>query len=1564
MANCLYYYNDKGWTSSQDGVSLSNLPSAKTVDGLLTKVLSENPNQELFEENPDLIYYDASVSPKEEMKIKIQHAAQESLNKPGTAVTTIINNLFSKRFTSASEYISSGTTDADWASNFQKEFGTLIHKCIENYHTPNFDKACDNLHNFIKEKHTELQTKVNFNPDKDIRFKKACANVLNNLYDKADNDWIIDFVENIWKQCKFSTNKPMFEVPVYYEANNGEKIVGRLDAVTIDENGVVHIYDFKTSASTRSSDNINGIHFAQLYMYQNMLAAYGIPAKKIEIHNAHLNYADGNITVKSMTIFNPNSSRNAVSIQKQVRAALKPYFPQTNANITTEEKRTIGNKISEMRKNIFTEKALNKEEEENFTEYISNLDSTRVLRSDYLRDRFTIKIEGNNIVLTSVTTGEVVTEDLSSFVKNELQVRKNNQAEELELFKEAVRSGNTQKLGELMSQFNGRNINVVNYLGEYTAPNWEVIDDPVFDEQGIIVLYNNANNTYDFVSLVSNVNFDYVYHMHANEKVSMNILGNLFDSRELSKYRDANMQAKISDIRILQTLMAVSLGQKVLKKREGEFNVGQIRVLSSVTGFGSFTTDYTPYMQQMEIINAIAQEHPDKLPNREIYEEAVQGMREIKWLPQVDILIQQFQGLFFTSPDIANTVSSVWSENFERAINAPTLTDKIERLEKLLQDFRTEFADKLNIRDKYQRDYSSDISKMERTLSNVIAAYRGFWTDQAYPTSGMSIDYNNSLRTAYQLIKNGDVGKYSANGVLITGILQGLSTATPYANPDDSVRRLSTLHTFGTTQVQMQAEPFIESQNKATSEWLASKKSLGEILLVGNHHDLYKQLFEKDKDGNVDKAFRFKNPFTDMSLTEADKQYLKITLWNKMRISGTTQFTDSVKALDFHELSTNAAYKTDYKKFQTLLKADPNYLNVPLRTASEARLIASMSKLLVKGDWKAVKQIWQRKLEKSRTWWDPTGLSDKQLNEKEEKMKTLQAYNIYNESLTARRSRLADNDVESFEWNVNYLINDYIYSYISVNVNQKLLNSTDQIVAILRTIEDYTGRDLSAQVTEIYKRNKISIYNSNTVDLDYKDLTNFVGHLRSMVNFGKIALRPALMAKELTVGRVKNYLYASMGYFEDITLKDMLKGEAIVFGEGVFKDKWDRTTGKMKPNDRSKVEALNWLYRIANMDANILSQKTIADRFGFMNQGGDIAYYTSTRPDWYNRLSIFVAKMIADGCWEAHCLDKNNHLVYDMSKDKRYAVYAKYRDKAPDSKSSDFSEYQKQKARYNWAFDSLVKAGLTHPDGTPLQHGEDLPIAYTVEETNSVKELVGMIYGYYNHEEKTSFQTGSYANLFMAFKTYIVGELKHYFALPGGKTSIGKLAQMRDGIATKDNPEGSLLYEKEDEKSGLVTYVTNRYNEDGSENKPYLKWTAYPPEGIFTSCLICFGDIFTKQGREDLRKNKKRRKNAEIFLLRALFASLFGSIIALIFSGSEKDAKSTQMALNIASKVGSDLSFYHSVIEPVDDMGIVGMDYLTNLATSTMNVLTDGNKDIQSLIYKNLQAANDFKLQE
>jgi hypothetical protein len=62
-----------------------------------------------------------------------------------------------------------------------------------------------------------------------------------------------------------------------------------------------------------------------------------------------------------------------------------------------------------------------------------------------------------------------------------------------------------------------------------------------------------------------------------------------------------------------------------------------------------------------------------------------------------------------------------------------------------------------------------------------------------------------------------------------------------------------------------------------------------------------------------------------------------------------------------------------------------------------------------------------------------------------------------------------------------------------------------------------------------------------------------------------------------------------------------------------------------------------------------------------------------------------------------------------------------------------------------WALQSFEKAGIKNENGQPLKEGDNLPIAYTVEETNSIKETTGMLYGYYNHEERTSSQTGAYS---------------------------------------------------------------------------------------------------------------------------------------------------------------------------------------------------------------------------
>lgn len=1568
---CKYYYipglsnlERSGIKSTDDVLKRNDVYSAESVQGLLEQVLL-NINAEMIEDDPSLIYYATSISPKEEMEIKLKKAFSESKGKTGKTISKLINETVLEKYRQNTG-IDSKSEIMEKCREFQAKFGEAIHKCIQFYNTSEYGNVCDELNKLCLE-----AKKSDWARDgvRDIYFQPAVGNLFNkNSF--TDHNWIDAFVKDMWNACEFNKRTPLFEQPIYYKAPNGDDLIGRIDAIYVTEDGTVHIFDFKTSASSRAHEIAEKQHYAQLYLYQQMLASYGIPSSKIKLHNAHITYDTGVVSTTARTgierayIFNPDSRENPSSVKAGINSMLRPWFPLRALEVTVAEERELSQKALRTKKSLFTEKALNRDEEENLTEYFKKIDENQPFKSAYLDSAVTLKVDGDDLEIKYLEEKRAPYRiSLSEFVKLELQAQKEKFAELTDIYKTAIASHDIHAIEELMSMRGNKNLHIATQLGKYVNPDWEVVEHcELFNEHGIIVMYNTIEKCYDFISLVPNVNFDYVYHLNTDESSSMNILGNVCDQKDLVRYRDATMSAKISDIRILQTLITVVYGKDVLKKEGDDIKIGEIKVVSTTTGFGTKVWDYKPYIKQLYILADMATKNPSKVENGELFKAVADRCKSIQWSSTEEMLLQDTYGLWFSLPeDYDFNGQGDLMNHINEALSKVTLTDRIKKLEETQDSLRASFHSELSSPDAYKKSRQTIIQKIDNNLSAIIAALRGIATDQAFVTSGMGVDYNNSFRALRALVKNGDVSKFTPDGILLTGFLQGLSTATPYANPDDTVRMISQLHTYGTTEIQLQAEDIIESNNRATSEWLATKEEFINTLLIGNHRSLYQQLMEHDKNGQINVNFRFKNPFTDSTLTDADKKYLKIILWNKIRLTNSSLFNSNVRKKTFQDLSTS-----ELETFKGFLEKNQNALNIPLRTASDARIVGNMLRAMAKGDWKSLKEQWHKKLEKSRNWWDPSGLTDKQLNEKEEKIRTMQTYNMYAESLTDRKKRLANNTLNTFEQNINFLMNDYVYSYVAVDVNRKILRSTDQAIAVLNIIQDYTGRDLSDQVEEIRKRSRISLYNSNDVPMDFKDLSGFVGHLRSLNNLVKIAGRPFLMAKELTLGKVKNYLYASMGYLENegITLKAMTQADAIVFSEGAIADRSKKAFGKMKPGDRSKVEAINWLYRIANMDANILSQKTIADRYGFMNMGGDVLYYTNTRPDWYNRLSIVVAKMISDGCWDAHHLDEKNHLIYDMRKDERYSVYAKYRNNPPEPSDSNYKTYQKQKAKYNYALQAFQQIGITNKDGSALKEGDDLPMAYTPQETNSLKEVVGMLYGYYNHEEKTSFQMGTYANLFMAFKTYLAGELKHYFALPNGKTSRGKIAQITDGIPTAEHPEGSLLYEKEDPETGLITYVTNEYNEDGTINRPHMGWVANPTEGLVTSLLICMGDCFSAKGREDLRTNKARRRNAELFLLRMLIMSLFASVIALLL-GNDDDEKTSAAALyaiDISQKVGNDLSFYHSVVEPVDDMGFVGVDYLQKLFRSTVDVLTDGDKEVQSLLYKNVQAVNDFKI--
>jgi hypothetical protein len=78
------------------------------------------------------------------------------------------------------------------------------------------------------------------------------------------------------------------------------------------------------------------------------------------------------------------------------------------------------------------------------------------------------------------------------------------------------------------------------------------------------------------------------------------------------------------------------------------------------------------------------------------------------------------------------------------------------------------------------------------------------------------------------------------------------------------------------------------------------------------------------------------------------------------------------------------------------------------------------------------------------------------------------------------------------------------------------------------------------------------------------------------------------------------------------------------------------------------------------MDANSYIDRIKTDNTGLLYHFWNVGFRFASRPDYYNRMTIFGAQMRGDGCFEAHSI-VNGHLVYDWTKDKRFDIFAKYK---------------------------------------------------------------------------------------------------------------------------------------------------------------------------------------------------------------------------------------------------------------------------------------------------------------
>jgi hypothetical protein len=188
-------------------------------------------------------------------------------------------------------------------------------------------------------------------------------------------------------------------------------------------------------------------------------------------------------------------------------------------------------------------------------------------------------------------------------------------------------------------------------------------------------------------------------------------------------------------------------------------------------------------------------------------------------------------------------------------------------------------------------------------------------------------------------------------------------------------------------------------------------------------------------------------------------------------------------------------------------------------------------------------------------------------------------------------------------------------------------------------------------------RVRIMVYGDNLIKAEDKEATSAIGIMKHALSLTKLGARPLLMAKELTVGRLKNFSTVAAGLLisptgNKVKLENLMSAGAEVFPDGLISGSIGAFIGHHELGEFTKVEKLNQEYQITDSDMNTISDSASADRYGVLNKGERTLYYFSVRPDWYNRNVLFVACMKQDGCWEAHSFDKSTGILsYDMAKD-------------------------------------------------------------------------------------------------------------------------------------------------------------------------------------------------------------------------------------------------------------------------------------------------------------------------
>lgn len=738
----------------------------------------------------------------------------------------------------------------------------------------------------------------------------------------------------------------------------------------------------------------------------------------------------------------------------------------------------------------------------------------------------------------------------------------------------------------------------------------------------------------------------------------------------------------------------------------------------------------------------------------------VNNTSKLTFMDELEILKGEFLALT-SRPDLTSKTqldlnTKIRKELFNMDVTSKAATaDRLEDIAKTLYQTFPSILGKASVEDIMKENSNTGIERFYKAVLGTMLYYR-------------DIPFTQPEK----------MGRYTRKGAPLSG---GMDT-NPELIPENNIRQAVKLVRKAFDGVTRKTEefyyPFYNDYVKAL--WKDKGYTNMRNLTIGDQTKIYNNMFRRNPDGTLNDNMLFVNPYDNSTpLSTEERRFLKKALW------------------EINSYRYNLKGKSESDPEVEQLKKQDKWFWVPLQETNNRIVqmgVAKWATQETKDVTTKFKDFWNRE--------ENDAYSEEEMREKSDLITRYEMYNRFNISEASEESRqalLAKYNSDFWERNLESLVTNYVFAAERKDAFDDVLPAIKAIKLLALNYAKETGVDLTVFNETMDNYLKIAVFNQSIISEEGRELYKAIGPVKRLASFGLLAFNVTGGVRDVFDGMWKNSAMAfSKMYYtgEKFTYKELMQAGAIIMKDGP--DFLQRVT---------KIEALNARMRLADFDMNKLSQRLVSNKSGLSNLSR-FTYWFTTAPDYYNRMTMFIAQSIHDGTWDAITMTKDG-LKYDWKKDKRLAAYA--------SGNKSNPEYNKQRGLYLSMMESFNKS-----DGLSLKEGDDLPFAYTQDEVLAIKTLSDLVYGYYDHDGRMQAEKTFMGALLGQFKTFLSATRNAYLLEPKNYGLAGR-TQAKD-------ENGELLWYKDiiDEDGNTKTIVTTE-----NTGIPVDTWQDRYLEGIF-----------------------------------------------------------------------------------------------------------------------------------